>query len=68
MLVLTESEQHYIDVFKKNHGKMMILKTLIENAKKRGDIDKARSFRWEYTELKAELDAAYFACSRKLGK
>lgn len=52
--------EEYAAVYKKNAEKMAVLKTLIESARKRGDKAAARKYRYEYTELKSEIDSKLF--------
>lgn len=54
------AQEKYQEVFKKNIDRMMTYQALSESARKRGDIETARKYRRQYTDLKAEIDAALY--------
>ena len=53
--------EKYSEVYRKNAEKMAVLKVLADTARKNGDKEAARRYRAQYTDLKAEIDAAVFA-------
>jgi hypothetical protein len=54
------AQEKYSEIFNKNIDRMMTYKALSETARKRGDIETARKYRRQYTDLKAEIDATLF--------
>jgi nitrate reductase assembly molybdenum cofactor insertion protein NarJ len=54
------AQEKYQEVFRKNIDRMMTYQALGESARKRGDIETARKYRRQYTDLKAEIDAALY--------
>lgn len=54
------AQERYSETFRKNIERMEILRSLIASARKHGDNETARRYRAEYTDLKAEIDAAVF--------